>query len=53
MGMTPQYFYTITTSCAILPSTPCVLGGQVRYVQGWGVSSALDVYIVHVDVHGE
>ena len=56
MGMTPQHFHTITTSCAILlPLTQiffvfvsCV---QRRVMEGSWVGSG--GCIVHVDVHGK
>ena len=54
--MTPQYFHTIPTSCAILPPltqicfvfVSCV---QSRVVEGSGVVSG--GCVVHFDVHGE
>ena len=52
MGMTPQHFHTIPTSCAILlPVTQicfvCLWKGWGRHAVGWLVLG------VHVDVHGE
>ena len=51
MGMTPQQFHTIPTSCAILPTmfvfVSCV---HRRVVEGSGMGSA--GCGVHVDVHG-
>ena len=49
MGMTPQHFHTIPTSCAILP---CVIGCvHGRVVEGSELRSA--GCVVHVGVHGE
>jgi len=56
MGMTPQHFHTIPTSCAILPPLTqicfvfdtCV---QRRVVQGSGIGS--DGCVVHFYVHGD
>ena len=56
MGMAPQHFHTIPTSCAILPPLAqicflfvgCV---QRRVVEGSGVGSG--GCVVHFDVHGE
>ena len=53
MGMTQQYFHTISTTCAILPTMPCVCCVHRRVLEGSGVGSAGCVYVVHVDVHGE
>ena len=41
MGMTQEYFHTISTSCAILPTMPCVVGSKLVVL---GV-------LVHVDMH--
>ena len=56
MGMRPQHFHTIPTSCAILPPltqicfvfVSCV---QRRVVEGSGVGSG--GCVVHFDVHGK
>ena len=40
MGTTPQHFHTIPTSCAILPTMPCVSCVHRRVVEGSGLSSA-------------
>ena len=55
IGTTPQYFYTIPTSCAILPTMHCVcyLCAQkvVLGMEGCGMSST--GCVVHVVVYGE
>ena len=40
MGMTPQHFHTIPTSCAILPTMLCVSCVHSRVVEGSGLGSA-------------
>ena len=51
MGITPQYFHNIPTSCAILATMPCDGYVYRRVVESTGVGSA--GCIVHADVHGE
>ena len=51
MGRTPQHIYTTPTSCAILPTMPCVCCVHRRVVEDSGQGSA--GCVVHVDVHGE
>ena len=55
MGMAPQYFHKIPTSCAILPTMPCVCYVHRRVVESNGVGIAgCAVHVdVHVDMHGE
>ena len=57
MGMMPQHFHTVPTSCAILlPLTQIRLIGVVSYVQRRVVEGSQVVSrgcVVHVDVHGE
>ena len=53
IGMTPQHFYTIPTSCAILGTIRCIVNCVHRFVlhvEGCGVSNA--GCVVHI-VHGE
>ena len=52
MGMTPQYFHTIPTSCAILQLELTFFCVYRRVVEGSGVRSA--VCVVHnIDMHRE
>ena len=52
MGMTPQQFYTIPTSCAVCQLWfVFVTCGHRKEVEGSGVCSAGRVVLV--DVHGE
>ena len=51
VGTTPQYFYTIPTSCAILPSITCVHRRVVLGMEGCVMSSI--GCVVHVVVYGE
>ena len=53
MGLTPQHFHTIPTSCAILLPLQFVFVSCVerRVVEGSGVGSGRCV--VHFDVHGK
>ena len=57
MGMTPQHFHTVPTSCAILlPLTQIRLICVVSYVQRRVIEGSQVVSrgcVVHVDVHGE
>ena len=47
----PQYFHTIPTSCAILPTIHCVCCVHRRVMEGSRVGNA--GCAVHVDIHGE
>ena len=55
IGTTPQYFYTIPTSCAILPTifvfVTCVHRRVVLGMEACGTSST--GCVVHVVVYGE
>ena len=49
IGMTTQHFHNILTSCAILPSMPCVCCVHSRVVEGSGEGSVGRK--LHIDVH--
>ena len=58
MGMKPQHFHTIPTSCTILPALTQIyfvfVSCMQRVVEGSVVGSAgCAGCVVHVDVHGE
>ena len=54
MGMGPQYFHTIPTSCAIFPICIGFISHvNTRVVEGSGVDVVLHWCEVHDYVHGE
>ena len=53
MGMTPQHFHTIPTSCAILPPLTQIWSVLVMCREGLVSGVGSGGCVVHFDVHGE